>query len=226
MATHPAYHPAETGGTYYAYPADAATYSLAAWTTHRVPLTELASPDLGIYAGTLDDAKGFDWLVFSGATQPVSWRDAVAEISLWSADVIAKFKDDPQLGTDDGGLVANAAAAATQSAIASAQSTTAATQSTIAANAAVSAPASTVSLLKIDEDFGKDPGGLLENAIAARKLAEADDILENVAGSQVLNKYERGTSNKLVPTKSAKKIGGGDLTNPTSQRWAGYREEA
>ncbi len=140
------------------------------------------------------------------------------------AEILAGFKNDPQLGTGAGGLVANAAAAATQSAIASAQSTTAATQSTIAANAAVSAPASTVSLLKIDEDFGKDPGGLLENAIAARKLAEADQIIEELAGVQVLRTYQRGTSTELLPAKSAKQPGGAALTDPTTERLAGYRE--
>ena len=59
---------------------------------------------------------------------------------------------------------------------------------------------------------------------AIRKLAEADAIIEEEGGVQVINLYERGTSTKLVPTKSAKQPGGAALTNPVTQQLAGYRE--
>lgn len=88
MPNHTATHIAATGGTYYAYPAhSSATYSLANWATHRVQLAELSAPNLGTYQGTLDDAKGFSWLVFAGSSQPASWDSALAEIDLTSDEV-------------------------------------------------------------------------------------------------------------------------------------------
>lgn len=60
---------------------------------------------------------------------------------------------------------------------------------------------------------------------AVRKLSEADVILVDSSGVQVLKTYERGTTTELIPTKTAKKTGGADLTDPTTERLAGYSEE-
>ena len=57
------------------------------------------------------------------------------------------------------------------------------------------------------------------------KLAEADQVLEDDGGVQVLRTYERGTTTELVPAKTAKQTDGTDLTNPTTQRLAGYAQE-
>jgi hypothetical protein len=74
-------HTAPPGGTHYAYPArSSATYSLANWTTHRVQLVELAAPNLGNYQGNVDDEKGMVWYIFSGASQPSDWGQAVAVV--------------------------------------------------------------------------------------------------------------------------------------------------
>ncbi|MCC7334450.1 MAG: hypothetical protein IT422_05120 [Pirellulaceae bacterium] len=55
-------------------------------------------------------------------------------------------------------------------------------------------------------------------------LLEADPIIELAGGVQVLRIYKRGTSTELIPAKFAKQPGGAALTDPTTQRLAGYRE--
>jgi hypothetical protein len=81
MATHAltiTYTPAQT---LYAFPH---SQSLADWTTHRAALTESGSPNTGRYAVSLNDAQGELWSVFSGASQPANWNDAVRAIDLTS----------------------------------------------------------------------------------------------------------------------------------------------
>lgn len=78
-ATHTVYLTQPTGGTYYAYPV---SQSLASWATYRVALTEASSPNSGRYSGTLDDANGTTWQVFSGSSQPASWDVSLATYDL------------------------------------------------------------------------------------------------------------------------------------------------
>ena len=82
MATHTATHIAGTGGTYYAFPV---SQSLGDWATYRIALAEASSPNLGRYQGTIDDANGSEWLVFSGASQPAGVYAAVGTISTLAA---------------------------------------------------------------------------------------------------------------------------------------------
>lgn len=82
MATHTATHIAGTGGTYYAFPV---SQSLGDWATYRIALAEASSPNLGRYQGTIDDANGSEWLVFSGASQPAGAYAAVGTISTLDA---------------------------------------------------------------------------------------------------------------------------------------------
>ena len=79
MATHTVYLTQPTGGTYYAYPVG---QSLASWATYRVQLAEAVAPNLGRYSGSLDDANGTTWQVFSGASQPASWDLSLATYDL------------------------------------------------------------------------------------------------------------------------------------------------
>lgn len=79
MATHTATHLAATGKTVYAYPTG---QSLTDWTTHRAALTEGTGDNVSRYTGTLNDANGYEWLVFEQALQPASWDLAVASISV------------------------------------------------------------------------------------------------------------------------------------------------
>lgn len=81
-ATHTVYYSAASGGTYYAYPIG---QSLADWTTYRSQLSPGSSPNASRYSGTLNDAHGLAWVVFSGASQPASWDAAVADIDLQTA---------------------------------------------------------------------------------------------------------------------------------------------
>jgi len=76
MANRPFEWADSTGLVLYAFPA---SQSLGDWTTHRELLVERSAPNLGMYDATLDDAKGFVWYVFEGATQPASWADHVSE---------------------------------------------------------------------------------------------------------------------------------------------------
>jgi hypothetical protein len=68
-----------TGLTLYAYPDGV---SLANWSTSRVAITEQAAPNLGRYAGTLDDSIATLWRLFIGASQPSGWDDAVEVFQL------------------------------------------------------------------------------------------------------------------------------------------------
>lgn len=65
---------------------------------------------------------------------------------------------------------------------------------------------------------------LLSNVTTIRKLQEADRILEDVGGVQKLKTYEKGTDTELITAKTAKQPGGAALTNPATQRLAGYQE--
>jgi len=141
-----------TGLTLYAYPT---AQSLADWTTYRVLLTEGTGADAGRYVGSADPANGTSLVLFSGATQPASWADAVVGVG-WDL-LIAAIKADPQLGTADGGLVANAATAATQ---------------------ATAAPAATVAAIKADADLGTASGGLVANAAAVASAATEARLAE------------------------------------------------
>jgi hypothetical protein len=75
VATHNVYFTEAPGGIYYAFPAD---QSLSTWTTFRVAFSEGSNPDTGRYSGTVDDANGSLWYVFSGASQPSHWGQATA----------------------------------------------------------------------------------------------------------------------------------------------------
>lgn len=102
MATRTVTFTDTTGGAYYAYPAhSSSTYSLANWTTHRVQLVELSAPNTGIYQGNVDDAKGFIWYVFSGASQPASWSDAVAVVD-FSTELSRQILANKNNVTDNG----------------------------------------------------------------------------------------------------------------------------
>lgn len=57
------------------------------------------------------------------------------------------------------------------------------------------------------------------------KLATADDILILDGGVYKLAKMERGTETLLAPLKTAKQPDGSNLTDPGTQRLAGYQEE-
>ncbi len=87
-ATHTVYWTADAGETLYAFPA---SQSLANWSTggsgsgYRILLDDPAAPNLGRYTGTLDDANGYEWFVFSGASQPTDWGDAIGAIDLTPA---------------------------------------------------------------------------------------------------------------------------------------------
>lgn len=65
-----------TGSTLYAFPVG---QSLENWTTLREPLTEAAAPNLYRYSGTLSTTYP-QWVVFSGASQPSGWDQAVSGV--------------------------------------------------------------------------------------------------------------------------------------------------
>lgn len=58
----------------------------------------------------------------------------------------------------------------------------------------------------------------------AHDLNESDQVLVNDGGVYKLKTYKRGTSVEVLPAKTAKQPDGSDLTDPTTQRLAGYRE--
>ncbi len=68
--------------------------------------------------------------------------------------------------------------------------------------------------------FGGGSGSLT----AVQDLLEADQVLEDVSGVRKLKYYKRGTTDELIPAKTAKQTDGSDLTDPTTQRLGGYRE--
>lgn len=91
-ATHTVTWTAATGGTYYAYPAGS---SLGDWATNRVQLAESGAPNEGYYSGTVDDTDGVTWYLFSGATQPSAWNEAIGvQTVLVAADAIAISGDE------------------------------------------------------------------------------------------------------------------------------------
>lgn len=94
----------DAGATLYAFPV---TQSLADWTTYRVLLTEGTGANAGRYVGSVDPDNGTQWLVFSGASQPSDWGDALVGVGFEL--LIAAIKADADLGTASGGMVANAA---------------------------------------------------------------------------------------------------------------------
>lgn len=61
-------------------------------------------------------------------------------------------------------------------------------------------------------------------AAAVQELVESDQILEDVSGVRKLKFYRKGTSVELITAKTAKQPDGTDLTDPTTERLAGYRE--
>ena len=65
---------------------------------------------------------------------------------------------------------------------------------------------------------------LQANAEGAATLLEADQFLEDVGGTRKLKTYRRGTVEELIPAKTAKQPDGTDLTDPVTQRLAGYRQ--
>lgn len=104
MASFPGLHIAASGLTFRAFPASQDDFTN--WASLKVAFTEAGST--GKYAATLNDTNGLLWLVFQSDTQPTLFSEAVAQIDLDGS--IAAIKADPDLGTADGGLVANAAA--------------------------------------------------------------------------------------------------------------------
>ncbi len=67
-----------TGGTLYAFPVG---YPLASYATYRVLFPE-DNKSAGRYNGSLDSSIAKIWKVFSGATTPTTWADAVDTIDL------------------------------------------------------------------------------------------------------------------------------------------------
>lgn len=92
-----------------------------------------------------------------------------------------------------------------------------ATQATARSNAATAATEATAA--------AASAATAATEATAARKLGEADDILVLSGGVYKLEKRERGTEVLLAPAKTAKQPSGADLTDPTTERLAGYTEE-
>lgn len=85
--------------------------SLASYVADKVLFVEGTGPDTGIYFATVDETKGTNIVAFVGAAQPASWTEALVGVS-WdlsndAAEILTAIKADPQLGTADGGLVAN-----------------------------------------------------------------------------------------------------------------------
>lgn len=85
--------------------------TLASYATDKVLFVEGTGPDTGLYTATVDESKGTSIVAFVGAAQPASWAEALVGVS-WdlsndAAEILAAIKADPQLGTADGGLVAN-----------------------------------------------------------------------------------------------------------------------
>lgn len=66
--------------------------------------------------------------------------------------------------------------------------------------------------------------GEAESTQALLDLLQADQIIEESSGVYVLRTYLKGTNTELIPAKHAKQPGGSALTNPVTERLAGYRE--
>ena len=70
----------DVGQTRYAYPKKPFE-SLNDWATHAVQLVESPAPNQGFYSGVLDD-RWTEWAVFPTATQPSSFAEAIATITI------------------------------------------------------------------------------------------------------------------------------------------------
>lgn len=68
-------------------------------------------------------------------------------------------------------------------------------------------------------------GSVDAQVAALHDLVAADQMLEDVAGVRKLKYYRKGTSTELITAKTAKQPNGSDLTDPTTQLLAGYKEE-
>lgn len=68
----------EAGLVLYAFPR---SFVFSSWVSGRVLIPESASPNLGKYTATLDDATDTEWAIFIGIGQPASWDDEIGAIS-------------------------------------------------------------------------------------------------------------------------------------------------
>ena len=84
-----------TGQTIYAFPRGV---SLASWASSRVICTESASPNLGNYTVSLNEATATEWALFLGATQPANWDAEIGSISLQSSSSTATVTVQPSIG--------------------------------------------------------------------------------------------------------------------------------
>jgi hypothetical protein len=75
------------GQTIYAYPDASDDFSLAAWTTHRILLTEGTGVNTGHYSGSLDESKSELWRYFIGASQPTDWSQSKGYFGLSDAAI-------------------------------------------------------------------------------------------------------------------------------------------
>jgi len=64
-----------------------------------------------------------------------------------------------------------------------------------------------------------------KTVVALRKLSESDDRLEKPDDVYLLHRYERQTSDLLIPAKTALQPNGSPLTNVETQRLGGFQEE-
>jgi hypothetical protein len=98
-ATAPVSFTRPTGGTYYAYPTN---HVVTDWTTYRVAFSD--SGHLGLYTATLDTVVSTDWVIFEGATQPASFADALAPVSVLEVNIdenLGEVLEDTSITLDD-----------------------------------------------------------------------------------------------------------------------------
>ena len=81
----------------------------------------------------------------------------------------------------------------------------------------------TIAAIKADADLGT--AGLLADTKQTRAIAEGDPVVELSAGVYKYRVYRRATNTLLIPEKEVEQPGGAALSNPATQRLAGYREE-
>lgn len=74
-----------------------------------------------------------------------------------------------------------------------------------------------------DSDFGT--AFLKRINVELKNLEESDDRLEQPVDVVLLKRYQRQTSDLLIPPKTALQIDGSPLTDITTQRLAGFQEE-
>lgn len=119
--------------------------------------------------------------------------------------------------------VLNSAAAASNASAAAADALTANTQTKpTAIRAAVGLDAA--NLTTVLDTITASAAVSASAAAAVQELVESDQILEDVSGVRKLKFYRKGTSVELITAKTAKQPDGSDLTDPTTERLAGYRE--